>query len=78
MIETGWNAEGDEDSMIREVKKFYKAAFGREWSEKDGYSLEWLHRFRTGHPESYMDLRVQKIFEHMKGLCGNNKLEAVV
>ena len=69
MIETGWDRESDEDELFREAKNFYKLAFGREFGEKDNYFLEWLHRFRTGHPESFMDSTRLKVFEEMKGLC---------
>jgi hypothetical protein len=63
-----WDRTSEDLEMEREALNFYRIAFNREPTENDEYFKEWLHRFRTGHPESFMDLERKTAFIKMKGL----------
>jgi len=63
-----WDRDSEELQLEKEALHFYRLAFNREPTENDDYFKEWLHRFRTGHPETWMDLERKKAFLKMKGL----------
>ena len=44
---------------------FFEERFGKKKSKTDGYFQEWVDRFKTGHPETYMDDWVKQIYDRL-------------
>ena len=55
--------------LIKLTEEFFKRRFpdkNLEFEKKCGYFDEWLNRFKSGHPEGYMDEISLKIWEDLK------------
>lgn len=48
------------------IKKWFEKRFNRKPETDKRYFEEWVNRFKTGHPETFMDSESLKIWKELK------------
>lgn len=59
----------EDKEAIKLTEEFFSKRFPKkdlEFEKKCGYFGEWVERFKSGHPENYMDNESLRIWEEMK------------
>lgn len=55
-----------QDEIDTTAERFFEERFHRPAKRTDDYFLQWLSRFRGGHPETYMDSESLEAYERVK------------
>lgn len=54
------------DLVYERTEKFFEKRFGRKFNpDKDPYAMEWLERFQSGHPDTYMDGNSLEVYRQL-------------